>query len=141
MGEATGLIGSLQVHDHDRYLTTLFAPAARRGGLVALYAFNLEVAKTREVVREPMLGQIRLQWWREAIDEIYGGGRVRRHEVVQPLADAVRRFDLTRYHFDRLLDGRAADLDEAPPASLAALESYAEATSSRLIYLALETLG
>src|SRR5438552_16844209 len=73
-------------HDHDRYLSALFAPEPARAGLFALYAFNVEVAKTREVVREPILGSIRLQWWRDALAEIYGGGPVRRHEVVEPLA-------------------------------------------------------
>ena len=55
-------------HDRDRFLTALFAPAERREDLLALYAFNYEIAKTREVVSEPVLGQIRLQWWRETID-------------------------------------------------------------------------
>src|SRR4051812_807159 len=93
-------------HDRDRFLTALFAPAARREDLLALYAFNFEVAKTREVVTEPMLGQIRLQWWREAVDEIYRGGRVRTHEVVQPLAEAARRGALSRAHLDRMIDAR-----------------------------------
>jgi phytoene synthase len=137
----TTLGESLRRHDRDRYLTTLFAPSDRRAALVALYSFNFEVAKTREVVHEALLGHIRLQWWREAIDEVYCGATVRRHEVVEPLADAIRRFDLTRYHFDRLIEARAADLDDAPPASLAAFETYAEETSSRLIFLALEILG
>ena len=56
--------------DRERYLTALFAPAGRREDLFALYAFNLEVAKTAEVVSEAMVGRIRLQWWREAIEEI-----------------------------------------------------------------------
>ncbi len=71
----------LRRYDYDRFLTGLFAPAGRREALYAVYAFNLEIARTREAVSEPMLGQIRLQWWREAIEEIYAG-RVRRHEVV-----------------------------------------------------------
>ena len=54
-------------YDKDRFLTALFAPADRREALFALYAFNLEIAKTREVVTEPVLGQIRLQWWYDAI--------------------------------------------------------------------------
>src|SRR6201984_811294 len=54
-------------HDHDRYQTVLFAPAARREALFALYAFNYEIARVRESVTQPMLGQIRLQWWRENI--------------------------------------------------------------------------
>ncbi len=137
----TTLAESLRRHDRDRYLTTLVAPADRRAALVALYSFNFEVAKTREIVHEPLLGQIRLQWWREAIDEIYRDAPVRKHEVLEPLATAMRRFELTRYHFDRLIEARAADLDDVPPADLAAFEAYAGETSSRLVFLALEILG
>src|SRR5918994_1208498 len=103
------IASELRRHDHDRYLTCLFAPRARRGQLFALYAFNLEVAKTAEVVSEPMLGQIRLQWWREAVAGIYAGAPPR-HEVIRPLGDAVRARRLTREHFERLLDARAFDL-------------------------------
>jgi NADH dehydrogenase [ubiquinone] 1 alpha subcomplex assembly factor 6 len=134
------LAQSLRRHDRDRYLTTLFAPADRRFALIALYAFNFEVAKTREVVREPLLGRIRLQWWREALDEIYRGATPRRHEVATPLAVAIRAHDLTRYHFDRLIDARESDLEGEPPPSLAALEAYADDTGSRLVRLALEIL-
>ena len=130
----------LRRHDRDRYLTGLFAPAARREALFALYAFNLEVARTAEAVSEPMLGQIRLQWWREALDEIYAG-RPRRHEVTLPLAAAVRTHGLTRRHFEALIDARAFDLDEEAPETMARLEAYAEATSAGLVLLALEVLG
>lgn len=134
------LAQSLRQHDRDRYLTTLFAPPQRRDALTALYAFNFEVAKTREIVREPMLGRIRLQWWREAIDAIYRGLPPRQHDVVEPLAAAIRGHDLTRYHFDRLIDARESDLEEEPPTSLAVLERYAEETAGRLLRLALEIL-
>jgi phytoene synthase len=127
-------------HDRDRYLTCLFAPAARREALFALYAFNLEIAKTAEVVSEPMLGQLRLQWWREALDEIYNK-RPQRHEVSRPLAAAVRAHGLTRRHFEDLIDARAFDLEQQAPESLAKLEDYAQATSAGLVLLALEILG
>ncbi len=126
--------------DRDRYLTALFAPAERREDLFALYAFNLEVAKTAEVVSEAMLGRIRLQWWREAVDEIYGGGP-RAHSVVDPLAQVVDRHGLPRAPYDRLIDAREADLDGEPPADLAALEAYAEGTATSLFALALGVLG
>ncbi len=57
--------------DKDRFLATLFAPAARRPALFALYAFNAEIARVRDIAREPMPGEIRLQWWREVVE----GGR------------------------------------------------------------------
>ena len=108
---------------------------------MALYAFNLEIARVRETVSEPMLGEIRLQWWREAIDTAYGDAAARRHAVVEPLTDAIRTHGLTRGHFDRLIDVRAFDLGDAPPASVQALVDYAESTSSTLLWLALEALG
>lgn len=128
-------------HDHDRYLTALFVPAAHREAVFALYAFNAEVARTREAVSEPVLGQIRLQWWREALDEIYQG-EVREHPVVVGLSQAVDRYSLDRVQFDALLDAREGDLDDdAPPADLAALEAYAAATSGTLSALAMSVLG
>src|SRR5471030_76032 len=80
-------------YDRDRFLTALFAPPPQREDLFALYAFNLEIAKIRETVTEPMLGRIRLQWWREAIAALEQGV-VRQHGVVEPLAEAVRRHAL-----------------------------------------------
>ena len=126
--------------DHDRYLTCLFAPPQRRPALFALYAFNIEVAKTREVVSQPLLGQIRLQWWRDAIGEIYEG-RPRRHEVLDALAPAVWAHDLGRAHFDTIIDARERDLDDEPPATLADLERYASETAGPLLRLHLEVLG
>src|SRR6516162_223944 len=128
-------------HDRDRFQTVLFAPVARQEALFALYAFNYEIARARESVTQPMLGQIRLQWWRENIAAAFEGGGIRQHPVVEAITATIREFGLTRDHFDRLIDAREIDLADEPPASLAALEEYAEATSARLLYLALEVLG
>lgn len=125
--------------DHDRFLCALLAPAKARQALFALYAFNLEVASIREMVSDPLLGRIRLQWWREAVDGIYSA-RPARHPVVEPLGEAVRRFDLSRDHFERLLEARAFDLDDDAPADLDTLVGYAEDTSSSLSLLSLEAL-
>src|SRR5271155_161936 len=125
-------------HDRNRFQTALFAPAARREALFALYAFNYEIARVREAVTQPMLGHIRLEWWRENIAAAFANGGVRRHPVVEALTVAIRERGLTRVHFARLINAREADFDEDPPASLSALEAYAEGTSSQLVYLALE---
>src|SRR5215469_407438 len=85
-------------HDHDRFQTALFAPSAQREALFALYAFNYEIARVRETVREPMLGRIRLQWWREVIAAACEGGAERQHEVVVPLTAAIRERGLSRTH-------------------------------------------
>jgi NADH dehydrogenase [ubiquinone] 1 alpha subcomplex assembly factor 6 len=126
--------------DHDRFLTALFAPAARREALFALFAFNLELARAREMVREPMMGLMRLQWWRDAVASIYQG-TPRRHEIIQPLAAAVHAHGLDRRLFDRLIDAREADMSDQPPADLSALGGYAAATSGSLVRLAMAILA
>jgi NADH dehydrogenase [ubiquinone] 1 alpha subcomplex assembly factor 6 len=128
-------------HDRDRFQTALFAPAAHREALFAIYAFNYEIARVREVVREPILGRIRLEWWREAVAEAYEGGAVRRHIVVEALAGAIRERTLERRHFERLIAAREADLEAVAPESFADLERYAEESSAPLVELALASLG
>jgi NADH dehydrogenase [ubiquinone] 1 alpha subcomplex assembly factor 6 len=141
-GRGRSRLGELvRRHDRDRYQTALFAPAARREALFALYAFNYEIARVREIVTQPMLGQIRLQWWREVIDAAYAGGPVRQHEVAQPLTAAIREYGLAREPFDRMIDARERDLADAAPADMAALEGYAGATSAGLVRLTLAVLG
>ncbi|MBU0723467.1 MAG: squalene/phytoene synthase family protein [Alphaproteobacteria bacterium] len=130
----------VRLNDPERFLTCLFAPAERREALFALYAFNQEIAKTRAVVSEPLLGEIRLTWWREAIAEIYEA-RPRQHAVVQALAEAVAAHDLTRAHFDRLIETRSRDLEPEAPADLPALLDYADGTAGTLTALCLEALG
>lgn len=126
--------------DFDRYVTALFAPDSRRDDIFALYAFNTEVARIRETVSEPMLGHIRLQWWREAIAECFEG-RPREHFVVTPLAAAVHRHDLSRESFERLIDVRERDLDERSVVPFEELMRYARDSSGSLVRLALEILG
>lgn len=126
--------------DRDRYTICAATPPPARRALYALFAFNLEVAKIREIVSEPMLGQIRLQWWREAIDGIYAG-TPRDHAVVTALADAVERRKPARERFDRLIDAREFDMEDRQPDTLDDLIGYTAATSGGLSCLILEVLG
>ncbi len=126
--------------DNDRFICSLYAPPDEREALAAVYAFNLEVARIREIAREPLLGHMRLQWWRDAVDRIYSG-QPPGHQVAAALAGAVDRFGLGRGYFDRILDARALDLDDAGPPTLDALIEYADNTSATLAELSLEILG
>ncbi|MEI8394857.1 MAG: squalene/phytoene synthase family protein [Rhodospirillaceae bacterium] len=128
--------------DNDGFLTVLFAPAERREALFAVLAFNLEIARTRELVHEPLMGRIRLQWWRDSLEALYSAGAapVAGHEVLHALADSIGRYRLSRCHFDALIEARETDLDDQAPATLAAFLDYAESTSVPLIMLALEAL-
>lgn len=128
--------------DPDRFLTALFAPPEVREDLFALYAFNAEVARIREMVREPMLGLMRIQWWRDVVDGIYAGKAVGAgHPVAEALRDSISRHHLPREPFAELLDARERDMDNEPIPDRAALRAYVEATGGRLTQLALYILG
>ncbi len=127
--------------DPDRFLISLFAPASRREALWALFAFNHEIAKTREVVSETTLGLIRLQWWRDAIKDIYENGTVLEHEVVKPLAAAIAAHDLPREEFDALCYAREFDLEGVPPGDVGGLLNYLDYTNAPLLRLAVRICG
>jgi NADH dehydrogenase [ubiquinone] 1 alpha subcomplex assembly factor 6 len=127
--------GQVRAHDRDRWLTALFAPDGRRQALWALYAFNLEVARIRESVREPALGQIRLQWWHDTLAALRAGKAVD-HPVARALGPVMARFALEGDLFGRLLTAREEDWSSQPPPDMAALAHYAEATSATLMSLA-----
>lgn len=117
----------------------MFADPAARKRLIALYAFNAELARVAESVSEPALGEIRLQWWRETLDGVRQG-TPRNHPVALALAETGLTHLLSRDLLDRLIDTRGADLEDAPMADREALIAYAEGTSSTLLILALEAL-
>ncbi len=136
------LVDLVKREDKDRYLTTLFAPAEFRDSLIALYAFNVEVSRVREVTSESLIGQMKLEWWRGVLASIYeGGSPPQGNPVVEGLRHVIETHELSRIHFDELLNARADDMNEDAPPDLLALETYAEGTSARLLWLALEILG
>ncbi|MBI2236552.1 MAG: squalene/phytoene synthase family protein [Magnetospirillum sp.] len=124
--------------DRERFVTALFAPLERREALMVLYAFNTEVARVREMVKEPMAGLVRLQWWREVVS---GSRSADRHPVAAPLTELIRAYELPLEPFERLLTARESDLYAEPPADLAAAEAYADDTSGGLTALAVRLLG
>lgn len=126
--------------DHERFLTALFAPAERRAALFALYAFNIELARIRALVSEPMLGEIRLQWWRETIEALYGG-TTPAHDLGPALRAAIDRHGLPQDALLDLIDARGLDLAETPPADWAAFEDYADRTSGAIMRLAVHVLA
>lgn len=128
-------------NDPERFFLTLMQPAAVRPALWALLAFYQEIAKTREVVSEPTLGYIRLQWWREALQNIYNGGPVVHHDVLVPLAVAIRDYHLPQELFEEMLRGRECDLEDKIPATLHELNDYIAGTVSPLTCLILQVIG
>ncbi|MFH5927047.1 phytoene/squalene synthase family protein [Roseomonas xinghualingensis] len=116
-------------HDPDRFLCALFAPSEARETIFTLIAFNNELARAREVAREPMMALIRLQWWREVVEEAVAGAPARRHEVAEPLSAAIKDGRLQPEALLRMIEGREED---EPPADRQAFEQSLAATSGAL---------
>lgn len=119
----------VQKHDSDRFLCALMAPPAQRERLFTLLAFNHEIAKIRDVVSEPVLGQMRLQWWREMIEE----GRVPAHEVGQPLGALLQAEPQLKPLMLELLEARERDLEPDEFDDISALAAYARSTALPLL--------
>lgn len=130
----------LRENDKDRFLADLFIPAARRRHIHALHAFSLEIARIRELVSEPMPGEIRHQWWRDAIEGDARGG-VSANPVAAALIDTIVRFNLPRRSLVALIDARGFDLYDSPMPDLPSLEAYCSNTSSVLFVMAGEILA
>lgn len=132
-GTGTVDLAALRRADPDRYLAALYAPADKRADLAALYLFNAEIAAIRDRIREPLPGEVRIQWWRDALAggaEAAGG-----HPLALALHAAIARHDLPPGAFDRYLEARIFDLYDDPMPSRADFEGYCGETASALIQL------
>lgn len=126
--------------DRDRYLATLFAPAEHRPGLFALYAFNVEIARVRDLAREPMPGEIRLQWWREVLSG-EREGEAAAHPVAAALRQTLARYGFVAGPLVELIDARTFDLYDEPMATVLDLELYGIKTQSPVFAMAAGILG
>ncbi|SVD11733.1 uncharacterized protein METZ01_LOCUS364587, partial [marine metagenome] len=128
------------LHDRDRYLCSLFAGSRGRHALWALYALNLELARAREVVTQPMLGEVRLRWWHDTLECLFQGQSTG-HPVVQALAQSWPSVGKVQNILLSLVDSRILELNGRVPKTLGELEGYLERTSSSLMRLSLSALG
>lgn len=127
---------TLRADDRDRYLSTFFAPDDRRLHLISLYAFNAEVLRVREVVSDPAIGLIRLQWWRDTVEGLYAGAGSGGHPVATGLAAAIAAGGLPKQALLDIVTAHEFDLFHDRMPGLTELEAYLGETHSRLIQMA-----
>jgi phytoene synthase len=130
----------LRAGDRDRFVAALFAPPACRPSLHALYAFNVEITRVREAIREPLAGEIRLQWWSEAIAGDRAG-EARANPVAAALLATIARHGLPIDLVTGLIAAHRFDLYNEPMVTLTEFDDYARATSAALIVLSARILG
>lgn len=123
--------------DKERYWATLYAPAERRDALYALYAFDREIARVPVAARDPIAGEIRLQWWREVLER-KRDGEAAANPVAAALLDAIARYDLRTEKLMAPIDARAGDLYGEKADDFA---TYADGAYAAIIVLAAYVLG
>lgn len=131
----TDLLNTLKAGDADRYLATLYAPAHLRDDLAALYVFNLEIARIRDAIRDPMPGEFRLQWWRDALNGT-SPDTAARHPFAAAMADVIARHELPLPMLENYFEARIFDLYDDPMPSMNDLEGWCGETAGTLIQFA-----
>lgn len=126
--------------DPDRFRAVMAAPVEARAQLFPLYAFNLEVARAPWVTQEVLIAEMRLQWWRDVVENA-GSGAARAHDVAGPLHDLIRDFGLPVAVLDRMITARRWDIHRDPHAGVEGLAQYLEDTGAGLMWLAARALG
>ncbi len=129
----------VQRGDPERFMAVMAAKPAAREVLLPIYAFNVEVARAPWVTQESMIAEMRLQWWRDALDEIREGKIVRRHEVVTPLAQVLSAEEAAV--LDQLIEARRWDIYKDPFEDIAHQTRYLEQTGGGLLLAAARSLG
>ena len=127
--------------DPDRFQSARSATAPARRRLHSLYAFNVEVSRAAWVTDEPSVASIRLQWWAETIESIYGGRRLPVHDVALELADTISSAGVPQVHFDGMIDARRIELGESGQGQRHDFHRFIDMTAGNLMWLAALVLG
>lgn len=144
MAQQTGLSGvglDVRRYDRERFITALFCPTSVRDDVLVTLGFNTELARIRAMIREPLAGEIRLQWWRELLEGERPGDEITRHPIAQPLTALMASGRLDKAVLMGMIDARERDVASEGFESIAELTAYAWATSGALACSVARLLG
>lgn len=130
--QASELIALVRSGDYDRFLAIQLAPKAKRAALYALTAFHVEIARIAQTVSEPLIGHIRLAWWRERVEESVAGNAPRNHPVMLALAPLLDENPALGVELVRMLEARAVDFDDSLVVEEAPWLAYCDDTAGAL---------
>lgn len=137
----TACASAVERGDPDRFLATMAAPVDARAVMFPLFAFNLEVARIPWATQEPIIAEMRLQWWRDTVRDLCDGAPARGHEIAAPLGAVIARGALPYELLEGLIDARRWDVARDPFEDQADFDGYIEASSGNLIWAAARALG
>lgn len=130
----TQLLADLRQTDIDRYLALLLMPETVRDDLMALMLFNAEIAAIRDRIRDPLPGEVRLQWWRDVLSDDRGG-EAQAHPVASLLLEVIKRRAIPVAPMVAMCDARIFDLYDDPMPDRTSYEGYAGETASSLLQM------
>uniref|UniRef100_A0ABM5GC62 NADH dehydrogenase (Ubiquinone) complex I, assembly factor 6 isoform X2 n=1 Tax=Pogona vitticeps TaxID=103695 RepID=A0ABM5GC62_9SAUR len=138
--EADYCMDLVRKRDYESFLCSLLLPAESRHSAFALRAFNVELAQVKDSVSQKIIGLMRIEFWRKAVEDMYHNDPPHQPVAIE-LWKAIRRQKLTKMWLMKIIDEREKNLDDRPYRDISELEKYAENTQSALLYLTLEMLG
>lgn len=136
----TDLLALIERGDPTRHLALIAAPPVARAALAPLYALNLELARAPWASKEPMIAEMRLQWWRDALEDLQNG-TIRAHEIMAPLADVIQTRALPLDVLDQMAAARRWDIYSDPFEDQAAMDAYLDDSAGGLMWLCGKALG
>ncbi|MEN0000464.1 MAG: phytoene/squalene synthase family protein [Pseudomonadota bacterium] len=129
------LLAMLREADLLRYTVALYVPADKRAALVSLWLFQAEVERIRDIVSEPLPGEIRLQWWRDVINRMRDG-EAQQSPLAKALLATIDAHALQREQFDNYLESMTFDLYDDPMPSIAQFDGFMGETQSVFFQMA-----
>lgn len=132
---------NLKNFDKSSYLACLLMGDAHRLPIAVLYVFNAEIARIRNMIREPLPGEIRLQWWREVTAENARKDEASANPLSNALNQIIEQYDLSRVSFDGYCRARIFDLYDDPMPDFATYEGYCGETASILLQLSCQIIS
>lgn len=135
-------INLVKEHDYENYLVGSLLPQKYREVYFAVRAYHVEISVLRENVKgNTLTGKMRMKWWKSSIDDLYSKDTIPTDPVQRALQPCIKRYDLTKRYFERVIDSRYFDLNMIQPDTLSDVENLAEQAHSSILYLLLEAMG
>ncbi|KAH8814621.1 Squalene/phytoene synthase [Flagelloscypha sp. PMI_526] len=130
-------VNVLRQRDYESFLIGHLFPKDLYSGYFALKAFSVELATVQDNVSSPVLGNMRMQFWRDALNSI---DKPPNHPIAVALSHAIQKYNINQYHLKRIIEARDTEIRNSTHLTTDSFLKHSEATSSSILYLLLSLL-